>query len=292
MVPRAQGPVRAAAAGADDRGSSSGSPATCGSSRRISSPTRRRRSTASIATPASPTTRRRSRPTSRPASRRAACPSTRAPACTSRSRRLGLGRRRHVRARHFAARRPSASTSPPTIAASAPSSSRRASGRRVGALEASSCSGRRVASHADHPAAEYLKYRQFLGGQGVPGRVRHEPAFLRRLPRGVQAGGAADRVPQRAALSGRSGARSARADGTGCHCEASTLDRATRSSRKPMAPTCCVQRPPRACRRRSTNPSARTRRARPSAPRSRRSSPGMAGERIDIPLVIGGREAS
>ena len=55
----------------------------------------------------------------------------------------------------------------------------------------------------DHPAAEFLKYRQFMAGREFPAEFRHQPALLRRRAGRVPSGRAADGVSQRALLDGR-----------------------------------------------------------------------------------------
>ena len=90
---------------------------------------------------------------------------------------VGLGRRRHVCARHLAAagrarahrRQPAAAARDRRIARVPP--------RRSGRSKASSCSGCRVASRRIIEAGEYLKYRQFLAGREFPAAFATSPRF-------------------------------------------------------------------------------------------------------------------
>ena len=66
--------------------------------------------------------------------------------------------------------------------------------RRVSARSrARGCSACRAGFPRDHPAAEYLKYRQFLAGAEFPADVRHQPEVLRHAARRVPADRAAVR---------------------------------------------------------------------------------------------------
>ena len=177
VVQRAPRRVRSARPRADDRASSSGWRSTSGRSRRISSPARSGRCTASIATSGSPRTRRRTRRTSRRSSRAAACRSTKARASTSTCRptrsgsAAGCTRRGtpqlHAVREHIAAniRRLRA-----IVDVARHSSGRSARSR------ASGCSACRAASRRITRPPSILKYRQFLGRPRVSGGVRDQPA--------------------------------------------------------------------------------------------------------------------
>ena len=52
---------------------------------------------------------------------------------------------------------------------------------------------------ADHPAAEYLKHRQFYGGAEFPAALAYRPRVLPDADRDVQGADAAGPVPERCA---------------------------------------------------------------------------------------------
>ena len=164
---------------------------------------RRRRCTASIATRDSRRTRRRSRRTSPRCFPAAGWRSTRARVCTSRSRRTWVWVGGGMYApEHGAARRPSASTSPRT-------QTRLRAHRRVAGVPArasarstaSGCSACRAGFPRIIAAAEYLKYRQFLAGREFPAAFATSPRFyagvLQRLPSGRAARSGSSTNPAR-----------------------------------------------------------------------------------------------
>ena len=156
------------------------------------------RCTASIATPGSPPTRRRSRPTSRRSFPAAGSRSIRARVSTSRSRPAGCGsaaactRRRRAQLQavreHIAAnlRQFRAIVESPAFR------------RTVGQLEGEQLQRVPRGFAKDHPAAAYLKYRQFLAGREFPGSFRDQPAVLCGRARRVPSGRAAHAVSERA----------------------------------------------------------------------------------------------
>ena len=160
---------------------------------------RRCRCIASIATRASPRTRRRTRRTSPRSFRRAGCPSTKAPACTSTSRPTRSGsaaactRRRPPQ---LQAVREHIAANVKQLRSIVESPGFR---RQVGALEGERLQRVPRGFPKDHPAAEYLRYRQFLARAGSPAGHRDEPEVLRHAARRVPAGRAARPVPERPA---------------------------------------------------------------------------------------------
>ena len=235
-----------------------------------------RRSIASIATRASRTNKTPLKthvaamfPVPRPAEA-----SGRGPVLRGRAR-LGLGRRRHVRARHVRSCRPCANTSPPTIAGCARSSNRRASAARSARSMASSCSACRAGFPKDHAGGRVPEVPAVPRRPRVPGRVRHQPALL---SAGVAAAssGRSRRSTRflNEPLARQSGEQSGSATAA-LHSGHVSLSRST--------VTVAFRRP-------STSRSAPTRPARPSARRSRRGWRRWPPRRIEIPLVIGGKD--
>ena len=164
-----------------------------GRSRRTSSPVRKPRSIASIATRASRRTRRRSRRTSRRCFRAAASRSIRAPDCTSRSRPTGSGSAaactRRTRPQLHAVREHIAAN---LAAAFAPSSSRRRSGaRRDRSRRAAAARAARFPNGS--PGGRVPEVPPVPRRPRVPGGVRYQPALLRRRPQRLPPGRAAHR---------------------------------------------------------------------------------------------------
>ena len=143
--------------------------------------TRRRRSTGSTATRASPRTRRRTRPTSRRCFRTRGLPKHEGAGLYFHVSpdEVWVGGGMYAPQPHAAARRSRAHRRQRRrLRALVESPGFRRACRRARRREAASAC--RAGFPKDHEAAEYLKYRQFLAGREFPPALRRQPEVLRR----------------------------------------------------------------------------------------------------------------